>query len=140
MPVFVDTNVLVYARDATEPDKQDRAMEWLTHLWRTGNGRLSFQVLQEFYVTVTRKLSPGMTSDEARADVRSLVAWRPITTDERVLDEAWTLQDRFSLSFWDALVLAAANIAGCDRILSEDLQEGQEFDGLRVVNPFSTAP
>ncbi len=115
-------------------------MAWLTHLWRTGNGRLSFQVLQEFYVTVTRKLSPGMTSDEARADVRSLEAWRPVATDERALEEAWALQDRFALSFWDALILSTAHIAGCERILSEDLQEGQELDGLRVVNPFETPP
>lgn len=140
MPVFVDTNVLVYARDTTEPTKHDRAREWLEHLWRSGEGRLSVQVLQEFYVTATRKLSPGMSQDDARADVRNLNAWRPVKIDERALEEAWALQDRFALSFWDALIVAAARIIGCEQILSEDLQTGQELDGLRVVNPFEHAP
>lgn len=115
-------------------------MEWLQHLWRNGSGRLSFQVLQEFYVTVTRKLAPGMAPQDARADVHSFLAWRPVLIDGRVLEETWALEDRFALSFWDALIVSAARIAGCDEILSEDFQEGQRFDGLNVVNPFLRAP
>ena len=115
-------------------------MEWLRHLWRTHSGRLSFQVLQEFYVTVTRKLTPGLDPETARADVRSLLAWNPVLIDATTLDESWGMQDRFGVSFWDALILAAARVAGCETILSEDLQEGQEFDGLRVISPFSQSP
>ena len=70
--VFVDTNVLVYSRDASEPRKQKQAMAWMAELWESQAGRLSFQVLQEFYVTVTEKLQPGMEPQSARDDVRSL--------------------------------------------------------------------
>ena len=97
--VFVDTNVLVYARDASEVEKQPRAEEWMRHLWRGQKGRLSFQVLQEFYVTVTDKLDPGMDPGEARDEVRSLLAWRPVSTDQRVLEAAWRIQDRYRLAW-----------------------------------------
>lgn len=140
MPVFVDSNVLVYARDASEGTKHERAIEWLTHLWTTHSGRLSFQVLHEFYVTVTRKLDPGLTSDEARADVRSLLAWRPIGAEAHVLEGAWDVEDRFGLSFWDAMIVSAAKAAGCQRLLTEDLRDGQEIDGLQVASPFAHAP
>lgn len=82
--VFVDTNVLVYSRDASEPQKQEQAMAWMAHLWGTRQGRLSFQVLQEFYVTVTHKLKPGLDPESARNDVRSLLAWHPLSVDARI--------------------------------------------------------
>lgn len=138
--VFVDTNVLVYSRDASEPQKQIQAMAWMTHLWKTQAGRLSFQVLQEFYVTVTEKLRPGLNSEEARRDVRSLLAWRPIAMDGRVLEGAWLIQDQYKFSWWDALILSAAQVAECRYLLSEDLQEDQELGNLKIVNPFRTAP
>ena len=138
MPVFVDTNVLVYARDASDPEKQAVARGWMEHLWTTSSGRLSVQVLQEFYVTVTRKLQPGLPADEARSDVRDLVAWRPLRIDEAMLDAAWRLEDRIGLSFWDALIVAAAQAAGCAALLTEDLHHGLEVDGLRVADPFRT--
>ena len=140
MPVFVDTNVLVYARDAGETIKQPRALAWLHHLWRTRSGRLSYQVLQEFYVTVTRKLDPGLAPAEARADLRAFLAWRPVGVDGEMLEAAWTLEDRHSLSFWDALILAAAQAAGCERVLSEDLSDGETYGGVEVVNPFRHEP
>lgn len=121
MPVFVDTNVLVYARDAAATTKQPKAHAWLEHLWRGRTGRLSFQVLQEFYVTVTRKLDPGLTPSDAQAEIRNLLAWRPVPVDAEVVESAWVLEARYSLSFWDALILAAARAAGCERVLSEDL-------------------
>jgi predicted nucleic acid-binding protein len=138
--MFIDTNVLVYSRDASEPQKQAQAMAWMTHLWKTQAGRLSFQVLQEFYVTVTEKLRPGLDSEEARRDVRSLLAWHPIPMDGRVLEGAWLIQDQHKFSWWDALILSAAQVAGCRYLLSEDLQENQELGDLRIVNPFRTAP
>jgi predicted nucleic acid-binding protein len=138
--VFIDTNVLVYSRDASEPQKQAQAMVWMAHLWKNQVGRLSFQVLQEFYVTVTEKLRPGLDSENARRDVRSLLAWHPIHVDGRVLEGAWFIQDQYKVSWWDALILSAAQVAGCRYLLSEDLQENQELGDLRIVNPFRTAP
>ncbi len=133
---FVDTNVLVYMRDASEAVKQGRANKWMTNLWESRRGRLSFQVLHEFYVTVTQKLTPGMTRDAARRDVRNLMTWRPLVVDAAVLDRAWTAQDRYRVPFWDALIVAAAQVTRCRYLLSEDFKPGQEMDGLVVVNPF----
>lgn len=138
-PVFVDTNVFVYARDASEPSKQPQAVRWLEELWRIRSGRTSIQVLQEYYVTVTGKLDPGLDPTDARADVRALTAWEPLPTDAPLLDDAWELQDRHSLSFWDALVVAAARRLECRHLLTEDLQDGQSLDGVTVVNPFRHA-
>jgi predicted nucleic acid-binding protein len=140
VPVFVDTNVLVYARDASEPDKQPQARAWVEHLWRTRTARLSFQVLQEYYAATTRKLKPGLTPEEARADIRDLLAWGPVPIGIEVLEAGWLAEDRFGLSCWDALIVAAARTAGCQYLLTEDLQDGAELDGLRVVNPFRTRP
>ena len=138
--VFVDSNVLVYARDTSEPEKQGKAIVWMERLWSPGAGRLSFQVLQEFYVAVTEKLKPGLDVMHARSDVRSLLTWRPIAIDGRVIEGAWSIQDRFRLSWWDALIVSAAQAGGCHYLLSEDFQEGQKFGSLRVVNPFRTSP
>jgi predicted nucleic acid-binding protein len=139
VPVFVDTNVLVHARDASEPEKQPQAAAWIDHLWRTRTARLSFQVLQEYYATTTRKLKPGLPPERARADVRDLLAWRPVSVGMEVLEAGWSVEDRFGLSCWDALIVAAARIAGCEYLLTEDLQHGAEFEGLRVVSPFRAA-
>lgn len=140
MRVFVDTNVLVYARDVVEPEKQALAMRWLDRLWEDRAGRLSAQVLSEYYVTVTRKLRPGMPVDAARRDVRALRAWNPVPVSALLVERAWTLQDRFSVSYWDALIVAAAQVADCDLLLSEDMQDGQAMDGLKIVNPFRQGP
>lgn len=87
-PVFVDTNVFVYLRDSTEPDKQRRCAEWIGHLWETGRGRTSGQVLQEYHVTVTSKLQPGMPAEDARADVLALAAWNPLFPGADILEDA----------------------------------------------------
>jgi predicted nucleic acid-binding protein len=97
-------------------------------------------VLEEFYVTVTEKLKPGLDIASARGDVRSLAAWRPIPVDIRIMEGAWSIQDRFRLSWWDALIVAAAQIGGCRYLLSEDFQEGQKFGSVRVIHPFRTSP
>ncbi|HVT03584.1 MAG TPA: PIN domain-containing protein [Thermoanaerobaculia bacterium] len=138
--VFVDTNVLVYARDSSEPDKQKQASVWMTDLWRTRRGRISQQVLQEYYVTVTRKLRPGLLPKAAREDVRALFAWNPVPTDVALLDRAWFIEDAYRLSFWDAMIVAAARIARAGILLTEDLQEGADLDGVMVVNPFRRCP
>jgi predicted nucleic acid-binding protein len=138
--VFVDTNVLVCSRDVSEPQKQEQAMAWMAHLWSTKTGNLSYQVLQEFYMTVTAKLQPGLDPENARKDVCSLLVWHPIVVDDRVLKNAWLMQDRFQISWWDALIVSAAQMADCRYLLTEDLQESQEFGNLQVINPFHAEP
>jgi len=138
--VFVDTNLLVYVRDRTEEEKQRRAAEWMATLWDTRRGRLSIQVLQEYYVAVTRKLDPPRTLDEAREDVLSLRAWDPVVIDEGLLEDGWAVQDRYGFSWWDALIVAAAARSGSRWLLSEDFQDGQEIFGLKVVSPFTHEP
>jgi predicted nucleic acid-binding protein len=140
VPVFVDTNVLVYARDTADPAKHARASEWVADLWERADGRLSVQVLQEYYVTTTRKLRPGLAPEQARADVLDLAAWSPVVTDIQMLASAWTIEERFGLSFWDALIVAAAQVARCDVLLTEDMQHGMDLDGVRVTDPFRVGP
>lgn len=140
MTVFVDTNVLVYGRDSSRPAKQMAAERWIAHLWQTGTGRLSSQVLSEFYVTVTSKLDPGMTRVDARADIRDLMAWRPVAITAELVTEAWEVQDHFQISYWDSLIVAAARSSGSDQLLTEDLQHGQDLGGIVVVDPFRKAP
>jgi predicted nucleic acid-binding protein len=140
MRVFVDTNVLVYARDASEGPKQAAAAAWLSSLWERGAGRLSMQVLQEYYVTTTQRLTPGLAREQAREDVRALLAWDPVVGDGGLVADAWRIQDRYGFSLWDCLIVAAAERCACDVLLTEDLQAGQDLDGMRVVDPFRTAP
>lgn len=138
--VFADTNVLVYVRDRTEEDKQRQAAEWVAALWDTGLGRLSYQVLQEYYVVLTRKLDPPRSEEEAREDVLSLSAWDPVGVDRGVMERAWALEDRYGFSWWDSLIVAAAHQARCRYLLTEDLQDGQEVDGLTILSPFTSSP
>lgn len=138
--VFVDTNILVYNRDSSEPAKQKLAHHWLTILWENRNGRLSYQVLNEYYITVTQKLSPGLDILEARQDVRNLTVWKPVPIDDRVVTGAWSIQDRYHFSWWDCLIISAAQIAGCIYLISEDLQHGQQVDELQIINPFLLDP
>lgn len=137
---FVDANVLIYRRDSSEPVKQQQATAWIDFLWHSKQGCLSVQVLNEFYVIVTRKLKPGMDIEAARADVRALMMWQPIAIDTLVVEKAWIIQDRFLFSWWDSLIIAAAQVAECRYLLTEDLQDAQELDGVIVVNPFIHTP
>ena len=140
MNVFVDTNVLVYARDTTEPDKQRVARIWLDQLWGEMSGRTSVQVLNEYYVTATRKLSHGLDRVDVLADVRDLKKWDPVTLTPTLMEIAWGIEDRFGFSWWDSLVVAAAQLVDADFLLTEDLQDGQDLDGVVVMNPFLHDP
>lgn len=137
---FVDTNVFVYARDASEPEKQPVAREWIAGLWALKRGRVSYQVLNEYYSVVTDKLKPGLPRAVARADVTSLISWNPVGMSRRLVEGAWVIQDRLGLSWWDCLVLAAAQTAGCDVLLSEDLTHDLEVGGVRILDPFVALP
>jgi predicted nucleic acid-binding protein len=138
--VFVDTNVFVYARDLSERHKQERARAWVDHLWDTGTGRLSVQVLNELYVVLTRRLEPGLPPTEARADVIDLSSWQPVPITAQLLAAAWTIEDRYGVGYWDSLIVAAAHASGAGVLLTEDLQHGQDLGGVRVVDPFQVRP
>jgi predicted nucleic acid-binding protein len=137
-PIFVDTNVLIYSLDSGNAAKQTAARQWRQFLWKSGRGRISFQVLQEFYVNALR-IRPAAAT-ETRAEIRDLLDWEPVVMSVATLELAWQLQDRYQLSFWDALIVAAAKAAGCAFVLTEDLQTGQDLDGVKVLNPFLTEP
>lgn len=139
-PVFVDTTVLVYARDTASPAKQARAAAWMRHLWERRAGRLGTQVLQEYYVTVTAKLHPGLEPEAGRSDVRALSTWDPFVVDGAMIEDAWRVQDRYGLSWWDRLIVAAARTGRRGTLLSEDLRDGQDYGSTTVVNPFRVAP
>ena len=128
-PVFVDTSA---------PVKQERAESWIRLLAQGRAGRLSFQVLQELYATLTREPGLGLDPAEARQIVEAVAVWRPIQIDLAVLRRAWAIEERFRLSWWDALIVAAAEASESPVLLTEDLQDGQRFDGVRVVDPFAS--
>lgn len=137
-PVFVDTNVFIYALDHADSKKQQMAQAWRSELWKSGRGRISFQVLQEFFAKVMHKWPAAR--EDAKAEVRDLLAWQPIVIDGEILKQGWKVQEHFRLSFWDALIVAAAKTAACKYLLTEDLNPGQDLDGLIVVNPFRQPP
>jgi predicted nucleic acid-binding protein len=132
--VFVDTNILIYAVDEADSKKQAAAAAWRAELWKSKRGRVSFQVLQEFYVKVMQKWPEASTL--ARSEVRDLLSWKPVAASADLMESAWTIQDRFRFSFWDSLIVAAAKAAECRYLLTEDLQHDQDLDGIAVVNPF----
>jgi len=133
--VFVDTNILVYAYDADAGVKRERAVEALKQHWDADTGRLSVQVLQEFFVNVTSKLTTRIARSTAREVVSAYAAWvRHPTTADTVL-RATDIAELAQISFWDALIVAAAEEAGAALLLSEDLNAGQSIAGVKIVNP-----
>jgi predicted nucleic acid-binding protein len=136
-PVFVDTNILVYARDSGFPAKQESAHRLLADLWRERSGRLSVQVLNEYYVTVTRKLKPGMSERDAWEDLQIFAAWEPLALDFATLQKAREIQGLEGLAWRDCMIVASAILASCRSLVSEDLAAGKVYAGLRVVNPFA---
>lgn len=136
--VFVDTNVFVYARDASEPAKRSIAIQWLEELWREHRGRTSTQVLSEYYVTVTGKLPRRLDREIAWGHVRDLLAWEPQEISPEVLRLAREIEQRYATSWWDAMIVAAAQLQDCSILLSEDFQDGMAFGGVAVRNPFTT--
>jgi predicted nucleic acid-binding protein len=140
VPVFVDANVLVYAEDRDAGDKHLIARDLVAELWRTGDGVLSIQVLQEFFVNVTRKLPRPLRPGEALAIVEQYLTWRVVENTGDLLLAGIRLASDLKVSFWDALVIQAARTARCDRLLTEDLNHGQRIGDLTIVNPFLSKP
>ena len=137
---FIDTNVLVYAHDASEPARQPLARAVLEQLWTSRTGVLSTQVLQEFYAVATSLQKLSMSPSEAREIIELYSAWPVIVLEPTLILTASRLHEQRSVAWWDALIIEAARVAGAERILSEDLQDGQEFEGVRIENPFRVGP
>jgi predicted nucleic acid-binding protein len=133
---FVDTNVLIYAHDVDAKAKHEVAKSILRELWSQRTGVLSMQVLQEFYVNVTRKIASPLPNDAARLVVNSYAIWCMETTPAEISD-AFRIEDESRIGFWDALIVAAASKCGAVRILSEDLNAQQTIAGVRIENPFT---
>jgi predicted nucleic acid-binding protein len=133
---FVDTNVLVYAVAADEPEKQRTARNIVEQGFADGNLVISGQVLLEFYVTVTRKVTDPLNAEDALQLVKALSRWEVVSTTPELVAAAIELSVRFQISAWDAAIIEAARTAGCDRVLSEDLSSGQSYESVIVENPF----
>src|SRR5258708_31247228 len=132
---FIDTNVLIYAHDIDANAKHKIAKEVLQELWSERTGVLSTQVLQEFYVNVTRKIASPLSKELARMVVNSYAIWSIETTPIEILT-AFRIEDESQIGFWDALIVSSAAKSGATRILSEDLNAGQRIAGVLVENPF----
>jgi predicted nucleic acid-binding protein len=132
---FVDANVLVYSRDLRERSKQARADAWLDLLWREHRGRTSMQVLSEYYVNARRV--GGVAADELWKSVQRYFAWNPQPIDEPLLRRAHEVEQRWRLSWWDSMVVAAAHLQDCALLLTEDLQEGGVYGTVTVRSPFT---
>ena len=136
--VFVDTNVLLYVLDSTDPRKQAAAREWVEALWSSGHGRLSWQVLNEYYENAVRKLrGPAKV---VRSTVEGYAEWGLAEWNLSLLRRGWHWTDQADVSYWDSLIVAAAETTGCRYLLSEDFQEGRSFGSVQVINPFHTEP
>lgn len=137
---FLDTNLLIYAIDPAEPGKQAVAQEWIAAAHESGNGFLSYQVVQEWFNVVLAKATVPLTADEAVSIYHRLIEplWH-IQSSRELLDTALDLHRHDSFSWWDSLIVSAAIQGGCDRLLSEDLQHGRKIRGVKIINPFHPA-
>lgn len=134
--VFIDTNILFYGVNIGNPEKYARAGRILELLWqKTELPSISTQVLQEFYVTLIRN---KVNIDEAQKIVKDYYVWNVVPAGTKLIDEAFYMQKRYVLSFWDSLVLASAQQAGCSFVLTEDLNHGQKYGKLTAINPFAS--
>lgn len=138
--VFVDTNVLIYAHDLDAGPKREIASEILTDLWESRRGVLSVQVLEEFYVNVTRKIPSPLQPAAARAVVQTYTAWPVEPLTPPMVLQASEIEERHGLSFWDALIVTAAVASGAETILSEDLRPGAQIEGVSIEDPFASLP
>ena len=134
--VFVDSNILIYAHDLDAGSRQRRAAEWLGRLWDTRAGRLSTQVLQEFYVNVTQKIKTPLSKSAAREVIRNYGPWVQSAITPATVVRASEISEIWQLSFWDGMIVAAAEQDEAAELLSEDLNPGQIIAGVKIVNPF----
>lgn len=134
---FVDTNVLVYGHDKDAGAKHERAAALVAELWERQRGVISTQVLQEFYVTVTQKIPTPIAPNRTRGIIRAYGQWKLEMNALATILQASEIQEKHRLSFWDAMIIAAAMRGGAQLLLTEDLNHGQVIEGVRVCNPFA---
>ena len=134
--VFVDTNVIVYAYDKSAGDKHRVAVNIMKDLWQSGLGTISTQILQEFFVTLTKKIQAPLDISVVRETIRRLSRWDVVLVEVDTIISATELQERYKYSFWDSLIIASAIAGGAKTILSEDLSEDQAIQGVTIKNPF----
>lgn len=139
MPSFVDTNILIYAEDRDAKGKHEIARALIVDLWESREGVVSVQVLQEFYVNVTKKLKKPLGVAKAKEIIEEYLAWTVVDNTGRMVLDAIDLQRKAQLSFWDSLIVQAAIQSGCERLYSEDMSAGQRFGSVTIVNPFKQA-
>ena len=136
--VFFDTNILVYAYDRRDPDKQERAFELISDAITNENGVVSAQVLGEFYNATTRRVSNPLPEEVARQAINLFATLPVIDIDLGLVQRAMGTCNRYRISYWDSLIIAAAEKAGCTQIFSEDFNTGQIYHDILVVNPFQS--
>lgn len=134
---FVDTNILVYAHDRDGGRRHELAKALVRELWEQRSGVLSTQVLQELYVNLRRKAAQPLDPATARQLVEDYLSWKVVVNDGAAVLRAIDLEERYSLSFWDALIIDAAHSAGAAMVYSEDLGHGQRYGVIEVRNPFA---
>jgi predicted nucleic acid-binding protein len=134
--IFIDTNILVYAHDLDVGDKHKEAQRIVSELWERKNGVLSTQVLQELYVTLTKKVLHPIEKVTARRMMQRYFAWQVIINDPVIIMWASDIEEAYNLSFWDALIVSAAYAKNVTTILTEDLSPGQYIEGILIQNPF----
>jgi predicted nucleic acid-binding protein len=134
---FVDTNILIYAHDRDAGGKHDKAKRILTDLWNQENGCLSVQVLQEFFVNVTKKIPQPLQVAVAREVIRTYLPWVRTGVDGEMVIRASEIAEAWQTSFWDGMIIAAAERSGATELLTEDLQSGQRIAGMVLINPFA---
>jgi|HubBroStandDraft_5_1064220.scaffolds.fasta_scaffold54293_4 predicted nucleic acid-binding protein len=133
---FVDTNVLVYAHDGSAGSKHDQARDLVEQLWESREGSLSVQVLQEFFVTVTRKITRPLSAEAAKEIIADFSRWYVHAPAADDVLAAISIHQQTGISFWDAMIIRSAAEIGCTLLYSEDLNAGQQYSGVRVANPF----
>jgi predicted nucleic acid-binding protein len=134
--IFVDTNILVHAHDLDAGDKHEEAQRIVSELWETKNGVLSTQVIQELYVTLTKKVLHPIEKVTARRILQRYFTWQVIINDPAIIMRASDIEEAYKLSFWDALIVSAAYAKNVTTILTEDLNHGQYIEGILIQNPF----
>lgn len=132
---FVDTNILVYAHDSSLGVKHDRALALIERLWKAGGGVLSTQVLQELCINLRKKVARPFSADETRRVIEDYLSWEVVINAPDSILEAMSIESRYQISFWDALIVQAAIGSGAELLYSEDFSDGQIYGAIRVANP-----
>ena len=135
--MFVDTNILVYAHDLDAGDKHEIAIGVVSDLWESGNGVISTQVLQELYVTLTQKVPSHPKKSQVRRILNNYLAWDLAVNNGQTILQASEIEENYNISFWDAMIVSAAYSKNAAILLTEDLNEGQLIEGIKIVNPFN---